>query len=353
VKRGSFSRKCDRRTIPKFQCKSCRRYFSQQSFASTYYMKKPKLLTHIAAGVVAGSAARQIARSLGCSHTTVVRLSNRLGRQSLLLMSLALESLEEIREPVVFDHFETFQFCQEMQLGIGTPVGSASWFIYDLDPVPHRRGGEMTAQRKAKQRERIRRWGTIPIGSYRNSTISMIRRLIGKTPHDGRLDLISDDHPSYRPALMTACRGREFTHRVHPNPKRGKRRSVSTMQALVRNAAMFPVDQLHRLLRHSVANHKRETIAFGRRANAILLRCFLFVVWRNFIKDRSERRPTGATPAMKLALTAEPWTWATALSRRLFPGRITVPERWMKLYRQKMITPAVGNNRIHAPKFAF
>ena len=122
---------------------------------------------------------------------------------------------------------------------------------------------------------------------------------------------------------------------------------------MLRNSAMSPVDQLHRLLRHSDANHKRETIAFGRRANAILLRCFLFIVWRNFVKDRSERKPTGTSPAMKLGLAMERWSWPTVLSRRLFPDRLKTPKSWMRLYKQQMQTPAVGINRVHALKNAF
>jgi hypothetical protein len=240
-----------------------------------------------------------------------------------------------------------------MQLGIGTPVGAGSWFVYDLDPVPHRRGGRMTAARRARLQEQAGRWGGIPTGSYRKSTVSMVKRLLEKVPSDARLDLISDDQPTYRPAVKQACRGREFMHRIYANPVRGEKDAPRSIQALARNAAMFPVDQLHRLLRHSVANHKRETIAFGRRANAILLRCFLFVVWRNFVKDRSERKPTGRTPAMKLGLARERWSWAVVLSRRLFPGRLKVPQRWMRFYRQMMQTPAVGTNQLHAPRNAF
>jgi transposase-like protein len=353
VRKGSYSRKCDRRTIPKFKCKSCGRCFSQQSFAVTYYMKKPHLLQAVAAGLVGGSAARQVARTNGCSHTTVVRLNNRLGRHTLLLMSLALENIDAIREAVNFDHFETFQYCQEMPLGINTPVGAGSWFIYDLDPVPHRRGGKMTAARKAKLQEQIERWGGIPTGSYRKSAFSVVKRLLGKVPADAELELISDDHPTYRPAVREACRGRRFIHRVYANPDPEAKKGPRGRQARVRNAAMFPVDQLHHLLRHSDASHKRETIAFGRRANAILLRCFLFIVWRNFIKDRSERKPTRTTPAMKLGLTQELWSWATVLSRRLFPGRLKVPRRWMKFYRQELLTPAVGTNQRHALLNAF
>jgi hypothetical protein len=353
VLKGSFKRKCDRRSVPNFKCKTCGRQFSQQSFACTYYMKRPQLLLPVAAALVAGSAARQIARSLGCSHTTVVRIKNRLGRHALLLMSLALEHIEQISEPVVFDHFETFQYCQEMQLGIGTPVGARSWFTYDLDAVPHRSGGKMSAARKAKLEEQTRRWGGVPSGSYRKSTISMIKRLLRKLPPDGGLELISDDHPSYHPAVSQACRGRRCDHRVYANPKRGGEGKRSLRQARMRHAAMSPVDQLHRLLRHSDPSHKRETIAFGRRANAIMLRCFLFVAWKNFIKDRSERKPTKSSPAMRLALTTERWSWATALSQRLFPDRLKVPRRWLRLYRQQMRTPAVGVNRLHALSYAF
>jgi hypothetical protein len=57
---------------------------------------------------------------------------------------------------------------------------------------------------------------------------------------------------------------------------------------------MSPVDHLHQLLRHSCADHKRETIAFGRRLESILGRAGLMAVWKNFIKARSERASDSA-----------------------------------------------------------
>jgi hypothetical protein len=61
-----------------------------------------------AAGLNAGSAHRQLARSLGCAPSTVTRLAARLGRHAPLLSALLLDPLDGIREPVVFDHFESF-----------------------------------------------------------------------------------------------------------------------------------------------------------------------------------------------------------------------------------------------------
>ena len=103
---------------------------------------------------------------------------------------------------------------------------------------------------------------------------------------------------------------------------------------------MFPVDALHGLIRHTVAHHRRETIAFGRRLNALMERLFLTVVWKNFVKGRSERRPDPVTPAMRLGLAIEPWTWRRVLSRRLFPARETLPQVWRNLYRRDWTTPS-------------
>jgi hypothetical protein len=116
---------------------------------------------------------------------------------------------------------------------------------------------------------------------------------------------------------------------------------------------MFASDLLHSLIRHSCAHHRRETIAFGRRLNALLERAALLAVWRNFVKRRSERRRGVATPAMVLGLAREAWSWHRALARRLFPSRIRVPEPWMKTYRREWVVPGLGATRPHLLTRAF
>ncbi len=116
-----------------------------------------------------------------------------------------------------------------------------------------------------------------------------------------------------------------------------------------RDAAMFPVDLLHGILRHTCAHHRRETIAFGRRLNALMERLFLTAVWRNFVKRRSERKPRPPeTPAMQRGLTDSPWSWGRVLAQRLFATRTKLPAVWQELYDRLWITPAVGNNRRHS-----
>ena len=69
--------------VPRFRCSTCRRTFSRQSFSFSYYLKRPELVVPVTAGLDDGSPARQIARNLGCAHSTVLRLSGRLnGRRT-------------------------------------------------------------------------------------------------------------------------------------------------------------------------------------------------------------------------------------------------------------------------------
>ena len=103
---------------------------------------------------------------------------------------------------------------------------------------------------------------------------------------------------------------------------------------------MFPVDQLHQLLRHSCSDHKRETIAFGRRLESILGRAHLMAVWKNFIKARSERKPDRSTPAMKLGLADDRWHFERVLARRLFRHREAVSKTALRIYR-KLWTPSL------------
>jgi transposase-like protein len=331
--------------ISRFRCLSCKRTFSRQSFCATYYLKRPELLQPIAAGLVAGSAHRQIARSLGCAPSTVTRLAARIGRHALLLQALALGQLGPLDESAVMDHLETFVFSQDDRLGIATPVGQESWFVYTMDPAPHARAGPRSARRRPRLRPLPDKIPQPMLRSTRR-VVDLLLSLSG-----GTLDLVSDDHPVY-PAAIAARRVRGIVrHRVYANPPRGPQADPAV--ARERDRQMFPVDLLHKLWRHSQAHHRRETIAFGRRSNALLERAALLMIWRNFVKGVSERSGDRTTPAMRLGLLERPLGWAEIFARRLFPGRIRLPEGWMKIYRRRWITPAVGRNQRHALRHAF
>jgi hypothetical protein len=325
----------------------CRKSCSQQTFSCTYYLKRPELLAPVAAGLNAGSAHRQLARSLGCAPETVSGLAARLGRHSMLLLARCLDALGCIPEPIVYDDFESFVCSQDQPFGMGTAVGQASWFVYALECAPHRRAPRSARKTAVPGPEHRTR------GSYTRAFRRILNFLAPRVESGRRLELITDGHPGYVAGLAGDRYSKKIRHRRFPNPARGPKGSPRSSEARRRDYEMFAVDLLHKLIRHTMAHHRRETIAFGRRLNAQLERGYLLAVWRNLVKARTERRPERTTPAMFLGLTDKPWSWSRVLAQRLFPWRESLHDFGMKIYRRELITAAVGNNRKHALVNAF
>lgn len=347
---GFFSTKT-RRRIPRFRCLTCERTFSRQTFCVSYYRKRPWLLGPVAAGIVAGSALRQLARSLECSPNTVARISAHLGRHAMLLQASALGELRgRITEPINLDHFETFEFTQDYPFGVATPVGMRSWFVYGVDPAPHGRGGRRSESQARRLRGRPRR---ATHGRYGGSATRVLDLLLGLRKAGTRLCLTTDGHPDYARSVQRHPARKSIELRAYPNPPRGPKGSPRSAEAQARDRAMFAVDLLHKILRHSLAHQRRESIAFARRLNAAMERFFLTIVWRNFVKKRSERRNDGTTPATRLGLTEERWSWKRVLARRMFYDRESLPEPWPRLYRRDWTTPLLANNAHHRLSRAF
>jgi hypothetical protein len=269
-------------------------------------------------------------------------MAERLGRHAILFHARCHAQLPPLAEPVVHDHWEVFVGRQDRALGIGTAVGAASWFVYDLDPAPHRGSGRRP-DRKPDDGT-APRWNRPYIRSIRRTLRALIPRLSGSD----RLVLRADGRTDYRFALREEALGSRVVLEAFPNPKRGPKGTPRSPEAIRRDRAMFPVDQLHQLLRHCCADHKRETIAFGRRLESILGRAHLMGVWKNFIKGRSERKPDRSTPAMRLGLADTRWRFERLLARRLFPAREAVSESALRIYR-KLYTPGLPQlDRRHA-----
>jgi hypothetical protein len=296
----------------------------------------------VASGLAACSAHRQLARSVYCAKTTVTRLAERLGRHAILFHSRCNAHLPTLTEAIVHDHFEVFIGRQDHALGVGTAVGARSRYVYDIDPAPHRGSGRRPDR---KQDHEATARGTM---SYVRSIKRSVSGLIPHLSEGQKLVLRVDGRLDYRVALRDPALGSRVTLEAFPNPERGPKGTPRSPEAMRRDLAMFPVDQWHQLLRHSCSDHKRETIAFGRRLESILGRAYLMAVWKNFIKARSERAPDRTTPAMRLGLTDRRWRFERILARRLFKHREPVSECALRLYEKGWTTSLPKLDRRHA-----
>ena len=146
-KAGFFTRKSDQRRVERRRCDACRRYFSTQTFSSTYWMKRPDLQRPAFWRLVGCSGLRQIAREFGVSPQTILRHTARLGRHCLLWHELH-RPRGPIREPVALDSFQGFEWSQYHPTLFHLATGKDSHFTYGFTDSELRRSGRMTDEQK-------------------------------------------------------------------------------------------------------------------------------------------------------------------------------------------------------------
>ncbi len=334
IKKGFYLRKRRPHRVQKYQCSRCGRGFSASSFSTAYWLRRPDLLRPVFHRLVACSGFRQIARELEVSHSTIRRLSDRLGRHCLLFHE-QMRPRASPTEPLVLDGFRTFEHSQYWPMDLNLLVGT-SLFVYGFNDAELRRSGTMRPAQALKRRILEARFGRPDPQATRKRVEELLRRVV---PPGGRVTLRSDEHQSY-PQAIRRLRDRYVVHE-----------RTSSNAARTTSNPLFPANLSDLLLRHSSANHKRETIAFSKRRQSALYRLAIWVVWRNYMKDRSENRRKG-TPAQALGLVGRRLRLSEVLARRLFPSRQKLSGWLETCYFGRIPTRAIERCRVHEARYA-
>jgi transposase-like protein len=333
---GSFLRAAEPRRIPRVRCGHCRHTFSSQTFSTTYWLKRPDVLAPVLHRLLACSGYRQIAREAACCPTTVMRHAARLGRHALLWLWLH-RPRGPVQEPLVVDGFESFAFSQYHPLHLNLVVGARSHYVYAFTHSELRRKGRMTVRQKRRRAELEAAHGR---PDPRAIETGMAAALALAVPAPQGLVVRSDEHDDY-PRALRRLAGCEVIHQ-----------RTSSRQARTAGNPLFPVNRTDLLLRHNSANHKRETIAFSKRHQAVVERAAVLVLWQNFVKPFSERHG-GGTPAMRLGIRTRAVSFQRILRSRLFPERVRLPEVWSRYYRREVVTRRIAHERRHQLRLAF
>ena len=334
-RKGFFSRKAAPSRIQRYQCPHCRRSFSSQTFSTTYWLKRPTLPRQLFLRLLSCSAYRQIARDLRVSPTTVLRQTERLGRQCLLFHE-QLRPRSAPAEPLVVDGFETFEASQYAPVHFHTAAGADSHFFYAFTDSELRRKGRMTERQRRRREQREALFGRPDPKSIEREMAELVALVV---PPGAAAVIRSDEHPAY-PRAWRRLADRRIRHE----------RTASTEARTPANP-LFAGNLLDLLIRHSSANHKRETIAFSKRRQSAAERLAVLLVWRNYLKSVSERR-RDATPAQRLGITERRLEVEDVLATRLFPGRIHLPERLARYYWRLTPTRGLAHPRLHRLRLA-
>ena len=159
-------------------------------------------------------------------------------------------------------------------------------------------------------------------------------------PPGASATILSDEHQSYPRAL------RQLPNRTIQHETTSSKASRTTQNPL------FPVNLADLLLRHSSANHKRETIAFSKRRQGALYRMAIFAVWRNYVKSTSENR-SDEPPGVTIGVIKRRLSVRKVLETRLVPRKRELSPWLERCYWGRIPTRRLPRIRVHQARFAF
>ena len=332
---GTFTRLKPPYTVQRYRCRACRRTFSTQTFAATYWLKRPGLLVEVQKHAVSGASNRQVARILGCAPSTVDNQLARLGRHCLLFHRQLVARASPFVD-IVVDGLVTFEFSQYHPYEIIVAVDRNSSFFIHFAEAERRRSGTMTAYQK-QRRKMLETYHLRP--DPRAVLRAMIEVLSVSLQGAIKAHIWSDKHRAY-PVAIRRIRWCEVEHET-----------VDSRARRTRKNPLFEVNCLDMLIRHCLKDHTRETIAFGKRRQHSIYRLAIFQVWRNYIKLRRERRCL-MTPAMQIGLLDRALTEEEVQARRLFVSQTVLTAAWEDYYWRRVVTRPLAVNRLHELKIA-
>lgn len=320
--------------MQRYVCQHCRRNFSSQTFSTTYWLKEPGRLRPLFHRLVGCSALRQIAREFGLTHSTVQRQTERLGRHCLLLLE-ELAPRGAPSEPLILDGFRSFEFGQYWPFDLHLLVG-ASHYVYGFNDAELRRSGSMRPRQRVKRAALEARYGRPSPQATRRAVEELVGRVV---PPGGSVRIASDEHRAY-PEAFRRLGDRQIEHRT-----------TSSKELRTPRNPLFPANLADLLLRHGSANHKRETIAFSKRRQGALYRAAIWVVWRNFIKSRSENRRDDP-PGVALGRIRKRLRVREILQQRRMPWRYELKGWLERCYFGRIPTRRIPNGRSHTLRYA-
>jgi hypothetical protein len=240
-------------------------------------------------------------------------------------------------QEVVVDGFESFEFSQYHPIHHHIAVEKGNDFIIYFTDSELRRKGRMTEYQKRRRRELEETLGRPDPKAIEKDMRETLEVALSGCPS---ATVYSDDHSAYKRSIKKMKT--LIDHRITPGSAHRDK-----------NNALWENNLLDLLIRHSNANHKRETLAWSKRRQSSAERLAILLVWRNYMKGRREKVRGSPTPAMERGMMDGPITIPELLEKRIFRTRCELPPRWSEYYDRKVWTREYPKNLCHELKLAY
>ena len=138
---GFYQRKSDRRKIPRFKCKDCKRNFSTATFDFCFGQKKRHLNQEVFRRLYSGTSQRRLVIELRINLKTAARKLVFLAKYARILHAQWLKELHEggVRlENVQFDEMETFEHskCKPLSVPLLVMSGTRKILSFGVCSMP-------------------------------------------------------------------------------------------------------------------------------------------------------------------------------------------------------------------------
>ena len=305
---GSFQRRCDHRTVPRFLCLACSRGFSEQTFRVNYRLKRPDLLGRFFLDRISKVTHRQSARNHACSRSTEERHFQRLSQHCDAFHGVRLAEVAArggLGEVFLLDELETYeQHRTQKPLTVPILIERTSGFVLDV------RVGALAGRVKSGQGKRHRPARELERDGERKSESRQVVREAFETlrevsPKQGVISVLTDKKRTYAQLLQQL-----FGERcVHLTTSATRRRDVGN--------PLWPINHTLARVRDNVSRLVRETWAAAKLRRCLAGQLAIWVCYRNYVRGRTNRQPW-ITPAMALGVQQQPWEVEDLLKWRIF-----------------------------------
>jgi len=314
--------------VQRFRCATCGTWFCDAAFTTDYWRKIAGLLPRVYPVIADGPALRQAGRMLRLSVTTLRCVERRLAQQALLQHLADERALTgRLTEPLVLDGQRSFTGSRYEPAETYGVFTAEAGFCLELRSFGLRRSGSMSARQKEIRAERDERLGRPDPRARRRIHAAALTRLAALVPPGQTLELRSDEETDFVPAIRALAATRPVRHVT-----------VSSRARRDTGNPLWLINHKHKLQRHCLASHRRQTIAAHKTLAGLQDRQLLHRCWMNHTKGVSERTAAGrrTTPAMRLGIAARSRSGRSLFRDRRFPKRDGLPEELRALYEGRV-----------------
>ena len=326
--------------VQRYQCKICRKGFSDRTFSINYWEKKHIDYNRLLFMLISCMGLRAVSRAFKCSPRTIENKLSRLTRQAVAVNSILREYVD-LREDLSADGFESYTVSQYFPNNFNLLVGKDSQFVYFFNFSQLRRKGHMTEAQRCKA-ETLKKLVPIASGEVKNRFAELtdeVVRLQYKSRYKQNLLIDTDEKKEYAAELLQA----RYAMREKSEGFRLIHRRTSSRRPRTRFNPLFPVNYLDREIRKDLAEHVRESTRFGRNVNSALGRMELYLFYHNYLKpfriNRKKRIFGTHAEAAGLNIKMIEKLLTQWMKRRYFKSHLKLDLHAEKVWRRAYSTP--------------